>query len=572
MVRRLFWLLMLLTLAAWAQGVEWTAALSTPRCNVGEQVVLELRLSGLTSDPLDRRLPDIAGVSMEFAGASKNVSMINGVTSSSSTYTYILTPTRQGSVVIPAISLSVEGQTYTTEPLKLQVGVSSGQPQTVPPPGASPGLGPNGAGWGGPLNQIPSAPVQPDAQPVLVECEVSNTHPYVGELVVYTFRFLHRVQLIGGVNFEPPPPTGMLREDLGQSTSQVSRNGVEYAQSEVRTAYFPTSPGTLSIAPTRLSCQLAPDFLDPSFSLRGDGVRELATQQVNLEVLPLPTQGRPPSFNGAVGRHFELNASLNKTLIKAGDPVKLAVTITGDEHPDLLLDPTLPNWPGVRSYSSDASALPYEKPNFRASKTFKIPLVPQQGGEFQLSDLSWSYFDPANRRYVTLTANPMVLKVEGGLPVVGKTPAPGAPVDPLRGPLLGLDSPQGWALEPGMALLSVLPWGISLILLVFGHAHQQYEMSLQTGQARLRRIEKKVGRAKSLEELAQLAYQGLEIRKGMALIGLPLVRLREILSNEMVDELERAEAARYSPEGDNDAKKVDDFRKLLLRELRGGEQ
>ena len=570
MVRRLLALLMLLTLAAWAQGVEWTAALSTPRCNVGEQVVLELRLSGSTSDPLEPRVPDIAGVSMEFAGASKNMSMINGVTSSSSTYTYILTPTQQGSLTVPAISLSVDGQTYTTEPLKLQVGVSSGQPQPVPPGGTSPGLGPNGAGWGGPQNQLPSVPV--DAQPVLVECEVSNTHPYVGELVVYTFRFLHRVNLVGGVNFEPPPPTGMLREDLGQSQSTVQRNGVDYAQSEVRTAFFPTSPGSLSIAPTRLSCQLAPDFLDPSFSLRGDGVRELSTQQVELEVLPLPTQGRPPSFNGAVGRHFELSASLNKTLIKAGDPVKLAVTIIGDEHPDLLLDPTLPNWPGVRSYSSDASVLPYEKPNYRASKTFKIPLVPQQGGEFQLSDLSWSYFDPASRRYVTLTANPMVLKVEGGRPVAGQTAAPGTPVDPLRGPQSGQDSGQGWALQPGVALLSVLPWGISLVLLVFGHAHQQYELSLQTHQARLKRVERKVGKAKSLEELAQLAYQGLEIRKGMALIGLPLVRLREILSPEMVDALERAEAARYSPEGDNDAKKVDDFRQLLLRELRGGDR
>lgn len=573
MVKRIVVLLLLLSLAAWCQSVEWTSALSTTRCNVGEQVVLELRLSGSTTDPLEPRVPDIAGVSMEFAGASKNVSMINGVTTSSSTYTYILTPTQQGSITVPGISMSVDGQSYTTEPLKLQVGVSSGQPQSVPPGGTPGGLGPNGAGWGGPQNQVQASQPQTDAQPVLVECEVSNSHPYVGELVVYTFRFLHRVSLVGGVNFEPPPPTGMLREDLGQSQTTVQRNGVDYAQSEVRTAYFPTSPGTLTIAPTRLSCQLAPDFMDPGFSFRGDGVRELSTQPVTLEVLPLPTQGRPPSFNGAVGRHFELQASLNKTLIKAGDPVKLSVTITGDEHPDLLLDPTLPNWPGVRSYSADASALPFEKPNFRATKSFKIPLVPQQGGDFQLHDLSWSYFDPSNRRYVTLTANPMVLKVQGTLPAAagGKAAAPGAPVDPLRGPQPGLDSPQGWALEPGVALLAVLPWGISLVLLVFGHAHQQYELSLQTEQARLKRIEKQVARAKTLEELAQLAYQGLEIRKGMALIGLPLVRLREILSSEMVDELEKAEAARYSPEGDKDAQKVDEFRKLLLRELRGAQ-
>lgn len=569
MVRRLLSLLLLLTLAAWGQGVEWVAALSTNRCNVGDQVVLELRLTGATSDPLEPRIPDIAGVSMEFAGASKNLSMVNGVTSSASTYTYVLTPNQQGSVVIPPISIGVDGQTYTTEPIKLQVGVSSGQTSPGPPPaGFPPGQSP----WGGPQDQVPSTPAQPEAQPVLVECEVSNSRPYVGELVVYTFRFLHRVQLIGGVNFEPPPPTGLLREDLGQSQTQVTRNGVPYAQSEVRTAFFATSPGTLTIAPTRLSCQVAPDFLDRNFTMVGDGVRELATQPVELQVLPLPTEGRPPSFNGAVGRHFELQASLNRNLIKAGEPVKLQVSITGDEHPDLLLDPTLPSWPGVRSYSSDASALPFEKPNFRATKTFKIPLVPQQAGQFQLSDLAWSYFDPSSRRYVTLTANPMVLKVEGGVQSsAGNATTPSAPVDPLRGPQPGMDASQGWSLEPGIALLAIFPWGLSLVLLVLGHAHYQYEMSLQTNQARLRRVERQVARAKSLEELAQLAYQGLEIRKGMALNGLPLLRLREILSGEMVDELEAAEAARYSPEGDSDPKKVDAFRQLLLRELRGGE-
>ena len=240
MVKRIVVLLLLLSLAAWCQSVEWTSALSTTRCNVGEQVVLELRLSGSTTDPLEPRVPDIAGVSMEFAGASKNVSMINGVTTSSSTYTYILTPTQQGTITVPGIALSVDGQSYTTEPLKLQVGVSSGGPQSAPPGGTPGGLGPNGAGWGGPQNQIPASQPQSDAQPVLVECEVSNSHPYVGELVVYTFRFLHRVSLVGGVNFEPPPPTGMLREELGQSQTTVQRHGVDYAQREVRPPYFPT--------------------------------------------------------------------------------------------------------------------------------------------------------------------------------------------------------------------------------------------------------------------------------------------------------------------------------------------
>ncbi|MBT9586599.1 BatD family protein [bacterium] len=583
MVRSFKVLLLLLVccLYAAAQGdVQWTASLSTSRCNVGDQVVLELKLAGSNVSPLEPRMPDIPGVGMEFAGASKNLTMINGVTASSSSFTYILTPQQQGTFTIPAIPMSVEGVSYNTQPIQLQVGTSSGVPSQPSNPPSFPQPGnPSGfptipplfeppiqgqSPWGGPVS---------NAQPVLVECEVSTRTPYVNQLVVYTFRFLHRVGLAGNPNYEPAPATGFLREELGQSTSTVEREGVTYSVSEVKTAFFPTSPGKVTIGATRLTCRLTPDLFDTNLAF-SDPVRELSTQPIDLEVQALPTQNRPPSFTGAVGSGFELQASLNKSQVKAGEPVKLTMTITGNSHPDLILDPALPNWPHVRAYAWENQTPAFEKPNYRASKIFKIPLVPQQPGKLSLSNLCWSYFDPAQQRYVTLTANPLAVDVDG-TPVAtdqqGKTPAPGQPaVAVLSGPQLGGDPANRWASHPAAAAVALLPWLLSLILLSLDHAHQQLQLHLQTTQARLARLEKKISRARSLEDLSHLAYQSLSLRLDTALNGLPFVRLRELLSAEMVDQLEQAEAARYAPQSDDDEKRVEAFRRLLIQELRRG--
>jgi hypothetical protein len=573
----LLWLVLCCCVTA-QNDVQWTASLSTARCSVGDQVVLELKLTGSGSNPLEPRIPDIAGLGIEFAGASKNLTMIQGVTSSSSSFTYILTPLQAGTITIPAIPISVEGVSYTTRPLSLQVGSSSGAPAQPPSQPGYPQPGPGyptvpplfeppiqgQSPWGGPVS---------NAQPVLVECEVSTRTPYVNQLVVYTFRFLHRVGLAGNPNYEPAPATGFLREELGQSTATVEREGVTYSVSEVKTAFFPTSPGKLSIGATRLTCRLTPDLFDSNFSF-SDPVRELSTQPIELDVQALPTQNRPPSFSGAVGSGFELQASLSKSQVKAGEPIKLTMSLTGNTHPDLILDPALPNWPGLRPYTWESQVPAFEKPAYRASKIFKIPLVPQQPGRMSLSNLCWSYFDPSQRRYITLTASPMALDVSGPpLPGAadGKTPAPGQPaIAVLSGPQLASDSAQDWAKRPTVAWIALLPWLLSVLILTLDHAYQQVQLRLQTAQARLQRLQKKIARARSLEDLSHLAYQSLSLRLETPLNGLPLARLRELLPAELVDQLEQAEASRYAPQSENQEQRVENFRRLLLQELRRG--
>jgi hypothetical protein len=555
-----------LSLLAWAQ-VTLDASLSTYRCQVGEQVVFSLKLSGAQSDPLEPNLPDIPGLSLQNVGVSKNMSMINGVTNSETTFTYIITPLRQGSFQIPSISLGVDGQRFQSQALTLQVGSPAPPPTGANSPSA-PLYPPPINGQGGP--PAPSLPEQPPAQPVFVECEVSNRRPFVNQLVVYTFRFFHRVQLQGNPNYEPAAATGFLREDLGQSTKILERNGARYSVSEVSTALFPTSQGSQTIASTRLRCHVMVDpFQDPNF-LFDDPVRELHTEPQELVVLPLPSQGQPANFNGVVANSLKLEARLSKERVKVGEPFKLEISLEGDEHPDLLLDPVLPNWPDIKVFAAEISTAPFEKPNFRVRKTFRIPVVAKKPGPLQLSGLSYSFYSPREGRYLTLTATPLTIQVEGtALPEAqnSATPAPQvSEANPIRGPRQGADLETAWATRPALLALALLPWLLSAALLLVAGLQRLLLERSQRREARLARIQAKLKRAKHLEELIPLVYAGLELKWDRPLKGLPLHQLGEVVGEHLSNQLGQAEAARYAPGGDP-SQAIQSLRQACLQHL-----
>lgn len=565
-------LLLLLVGLAWAQPqTTFEATLSPPQCNVGDQVVLELRLSGAQNDPLEPALPDIPGLDVRNVGVAKNVSYVNGVMNSASIFSYLITPQRAGTYKIPAVRIGVDGKSFTTQPLTLQVGPTSAPGQPVPngpgSPNTAPLFPPPIPGQGGPPNSAPLAPPAIPAQPVLVECDVSTRTPYVNQLVVYSFRFLHRVSLIGPTNYSAAGATGFLREELGEMpATTVERNGVTYSVSELRTAFFPTAPGKATIGPVHLTCQLAPDpYADPT-SLFLDPQKELSTEAIELDVQPLPSQNRPPSFQGAVGRDFKLEAHLQRNEARVGESVRLQMTIEGDEHPDLLLDPQLPQWPGLKAYTWESQASPYQKPTYRASKTFKVPLVGQQPGTYHFHDLAWSYFDPQKKEYVTLTAPAVDLAITGEASAsTGKEPK-AAEITPLRGAQPFQGSDPVWAKSYGVALVATLPWLLSFSWMGLFAMVRVLQANYQTRSARLGRLRKQIQQTNNLEKLLPLGFEALELHYQRPLKGLPLQRLREHLGSQLVDQLGQAESLRYAPEGHEGAV-LESLRLALLKEL-----
>jgi hypothetical protein len=149
-----------------------------------------------------------------------------------------------------------------------------------------------------------------------------------------------------------------------------------------------------------------------------------ASDPVMVDVQPLPTDGKPASFSGAVG-DFSIMAAVDKTEVRANEAVTLTVKIEGKGNVAAIGQPKA-KWPdNVELYDSKGSA--------KASKAgvgekdFEILLIPRVPGQVTLPSLEFSYFDPAKKQYLTRNTDPIQIQV--------LEPAPGSaaprPINPM---------------------------------------------------------------------------------------------------------------------------------------------
>lgn len=152
----------------------------------------------------------------------------------------------------------------------------------------------------------------------------------------------------------------------------------------------------------------------------GMGERRRITLRSNgaeLEAKPLPREDRPDSFAGAIGQ-FTLTGGVTPEKVSAGEPVTLQWTIEGRGNFNSVSAPVLTNGADWRTYPASSSFDAFDTIGFSGAKTFDIMMVATTetnrtpGGEF-------SYFDPVEERYVTLTHEPFDVEVDG----VARVPA-----------------------------------------------------------------------------------------------------------------------------------------------------
>ena len=143
-------------------------------------------------------------------------------------------------------------------------------------------------------------------------------------------------------------------------------------------------------------------------------VRELFVQSppLALEVLPLPTEGQPFDYGGAVGT-LAARATVDARDVRAGDSVKLTVTWTGAGNLEFFEAPDpsrLEAFAGFRYYGKTE-----EKAFDRRVATYDLaPLSPEVE---EIPPLPLQVFDPELGAYTSVTTEPIPIRVrplEGG--------------------------------------------------------------------------------------------------------------------------------------------------------------
>lgn len=389
---------------------------------------LDVKVSGTQAADLPQEL-SANGLKITLAGQSSEMQMINMVVSSSVNYSYIVTPLQTGTLTIPPIPVRVQGKVFQTQPLQLTVADTSSKqaasPVTalingVPIPSAPNNMPPPPAAAG---NRSRADEEDSEDQIAFGELNVAKKKFFVGEVVPAEVRFYvdahYNAQPRSDVLFSEE---GLLVERFTKPKSEVlQRNGKTYNVVTLRTLISAVKPGPLEMTPASLTLLLElpgaippgmPDVIAQLMRQGRGGVQgkqvKITTNKLSLEVLPLPQEGKPDGFSGAIGE-FRLMASASPTKLPPGDPLTLSLRLEGKGNFKALQAPQLTETEGWRLYPPTDRFESSDSLGWGGAKIFETTMITQQPLAATPGAL-FSYFDPNSAKYVTLTTKPIPLE------------------------------------------------------------------------------------------------------------------------------------------------------------------
>lgn len=447
--------------AAAADEVSLRAEVDASKVGVQDQVQLTITIEGRSLDLAeDVSLPPLKNL-RQVGGPflSTQFSFMNGATSQSKSYTFVLQPIGPGAAEIGAARIRLQSGEKTAPAIEIEV-----VPGSLRPRRAQPGR-PLGDPFGeDPFESLLGARRRRQPEPKLrVTTEASRARVHVGEPLLLTY-FLYTQASVSDVQLSQAPQyPGFWVEDLetpreNTRGEQATLEGETYARfAIIRKLLFPTKAGTLAIPAAAFRIGLG----RMSFFDTGPGAVERSTTPVSVAVEPIPSE---PGFSGAVG-DFKVSASLDRSSLSLGDAATLRFTVEGsgnlkwvDHAPDVKV-------PGAKVYPPQVkSDLKVEASGMKGSKAWEFVVVPETSGALEIPALSFSYFQPSSGTVKHAETAPLPLAVAGG--AAGAGAAPPRAVDRSAGglalrsdldvPARHLPSVGGKAVLVGLALVAVL--------------------------------------------------------------------------------------------------------------------
>ena len=421
-------------------AATFTASLDRDTIALGESATLSLTFE----DGSPRNVPmpsNVAGLQIAYVGPSSQFSYINGETKSTFTYNFTLTPRQAGDFAIPPLVADVGGQQLSSPSLRLKV-----LPPNSPPPAA-----------------VNSGSEVAFMRLTLPEKEVCPGEMLAARLDVY---LRDDVQNFGNFQLTGTPANGFTVGKMAQSPKQRVQIGnriytdipLSLALTTVKTGLVSVGPFTASAVVVLPSANQARDSFP--FGIFGGGEQRqvsLATDTLNVESLPLPTEGAPPNFNGAIG-DYTMTVTAGPTNVAVGDPITVRVQISGRGALDALTLPDQPAWRDFKTYPPTSKVETGDPLGLQGTKTFEQIVTPQSTDVHELPVFSFSFFNPDTKTYRTLRQPSVQLAVQSSVatpaPMIAATKTPNPQPPPPQQDILPIKEQPGALTQAGPPLLT----------------------------------------------------------------------------------------------------------------------
>ena len=365
--------------------VDFEARVSAKKLGINQRLRVEYSMNqeGDNFNP-----PSFSGFNV-LAGPSSSVShsWVNGKRSFSKVYSYVLTPSKKGNLTIGKASIEIDGETYYTKSIQINVSTA-----VTPPKNAN----------------------DPDyvaSQNIHLVTEVSQANPYINEGITLVHKlYVHPSININDFNNVSQPKFGdFWSKDVSPTKYKIERG--EYKGSSYnyvvlkRTILYPQVTGKIKVDPYVLDVVV--NIPTNKRSMYGQKLYQSVNQKVSslsriITVKALPESGKPKEFSGAVG-NFEFDVTVNRTSLKAEESLEVTIQAKGTGNLKLFQLPKLVVPSSLEVYEPEH--IENIKTSFSGMRgTIKdvYTIIPQFKGNYPINEIEFSYFNPKIKKYITV--------------------------------------------------------------------------------------------------------------------------------------------------------------------------
>ena len=352
------------------------------------------------------RLLDIPGLRQPRPPRSASHTVtFNGRTTSTVTLSYEVIAEAEGQITIPAITVILDGQEHRTAPTRIVAG------------------------------EIPQGPA--NATQLFLEVKSARDTYFLGQTIELTLEIWllpyhddqHVVRFDAQAMFDQIGIrisqwgvfADTLREMQVQEILRKDAEGVQraYFVYSTKRTISPHQAGTIAFGDIRVIVDY-PTRIRATRGIFGSRYETVASRKIAATVdrVPIvveqpPAEGRPPSFAGAVGE-FGFTVTAKPREVAVGDPITLTLAI--DDRSALPTDlallkpPMLATDTTLRADFRVAGDPPAGLVDGRR-KTFTQTVRARNAEVAAVPAIPFSYFDPRTRTYVTVSSEPISLRV-----------------------------------------------------------------------------------------------------------------------------------------------------------------
>ena len=383
----------------WAQDLTVEAEVNIRQVVIDSFIQLTVTIGGADHvDAVD--MPEIEGFQVRYQGESQQSIYVNGRLSRYILHQYSLFPLKVGDFIIPPIKVVIDGKTYQTEPIPVKVV-------------------PSASGTSAVSGQAPAG----IEDRIFLTLRVPKTEAVVHEQIpVKVFLFVSDID-VRDIQYPTLEAPGFEVEKFQEpQRSQRMIKGRRYFVFAFDTRVTPVRTGDLTLGPVTLTCNrvvrsrrkgssfgfgggiFQDDFFDSFFDTYEKVPMTLRSNEAVITVKPLPEDGRPVDFSGAVGK-YEFDVSVKPRRLKVGDPMTLRMVVKGQGDLASVRFPQIQDSASFKTYEPTIS----EEGD---KKVLEQVVIPRSAKVKEFPAVSFSYFDPDLGRYRTIRRGPFPLQVE----------------------------------------------------------------------------------------------------------------------------------------------------------------